>query len=218
MASTTTPTLVPAMGCDAQNTRRIATKRATPDSDGERPDAKRRRAVAEEASLHAKKTYDEHVAAAALGDEESRSHRELDAVKELVERYMNDPIVSRWTCCATGIPVDRRVFGQFELHGACGINGVDKLFIEFGPGFDGYVRALGHKGGFSEEGDGFDRPDAGFEFAISNINEYIRSDYESRFDKVVEGIAELYEADLIATTAVTFALNSCGRVCKVFLH
>ena len=85
MASTTTPTLVPAMGCDAQNTRRIATKRATPDSDGERPDAKRRRAVAEEASLHAKKTYDEHVAAAALGDEESRSHRELDAVKELVQ-------------------------------------------------------------------------------------------------------------------------------------
>ena len=166
----------------------------------------------------ANENYAAHIAAAEQGDEEDRTRREFKAVLELVKRHFDDPDISTWTCCNSGITANPDVFDHFCFRGACGIKGDDKGSIEFLPTFPGYVQALAVHGGVPEEGLGFDMADPGFEFAASNIDGRIASDYQRRFNKVTEGVAELHKEGIITTSAVTYALDGCGEVCDLFLH
>jgi len=172
------------------------------------------------AKLHcpcAKRIYDEHVAAAEQGDEEAHTKREFNVLFDLLKLHFEDPDISRWTCCNSGISANTEVFKHVDFRGACGIEG-DTWSLTFPATYLGYVQGLAVKGGFSEEGMAFDPDDSGFEKAASNIDGRIWQHYERCFDKVATCVAELHHEGTISTSAFTFALDDHGRVCDLFLH
>ena len=201
MSCASTSTAAPAMGCDDQNTLRIAVKRATPDSEMEQPDTKKAHTTAE---------------AVVMGPSHCKAEQaadDVDLVEHTVEQALRANVdVSRWQDSSGVRARSEDVHCHLEVVGKVGRDAGETAMV-FRPRstFYRYVEDRAIEGGIPDEDcEGYDQ-------ASSEICERANCDYDRVMEDVAGQVEQLRWTGDLPACGFTFEIDDDGSVCNVTL-